>query len=60
MKPGGPYETLTSSYSELPESKWRNMGDEIAPSTMLTVNKVTELRNLGALAFKNNGKWETR
>jgi hypothetical protein len=59
MGPGDPYETPTSSYSELPKSNWRNMHDEIALRTMLTVKKVTKLRNLGALSYKNKGKWGT-
>jgi hypothetical protein len=52
MEPADPYDTATSSNSELPNSKWRNMCDEMAVSTVPTVNKVTELRNVGALACK--------
>ena len=36
------------------------MNEEIALRTLLTGNKVTELRNLGTYAYKIKCKWENR
>jgi hypothetical protein len=36
------------------------MNDEKALRTLLTGNKVTELRNLGTYAYKIKYKWEDR